>query len=112
MKYPINRIAEILDRPLPGFPLHSISILLTDSRSLTYPAESLFFALRTQNNDGHRYIKELIEKGVRNFVVDNIPAEVTGTPDVNFLVVPDVMQALHKVARHHRMQYDLSLIHI
>ena len=56
MKYTISQISEILELKAPAFLLHTISVLLTDSRSVTYPSESLFFALRTRNNDGHRYI--------------------------------------------------------
>lgn len=112
MKYTISQISEILELKAPAFLLHTISVLLTDSRSVTYPSESLFFALRTRNNDGHRYIKELIEKGVRNFIVDNVPIDVVGTPNVNFLVVKDVKKALHTIARYHRMQYDIPVIGI
>lgn len=112
MKYTISQISEILELKAPAFLLHTISVLLTDSRSVTYPSESLFFALRTRNNDGHRYIKELIEKGVRNFIVDNVPVNVVGTPNVNFLVVKDVKKALHTIARHHRMQYGIPVIGI
>ncbi len=60
MKYSISGIAGLLDLKEPVYPNYYISVLLTDSRSLTYPEESLFFALRTPNNDGHRYVKGLI----------------------------------------------------
>ena len=50
-----------------------ISSLLTDSRSLANAAGTLFFAIPTDGNDGHRYISELYELGVRNFVVNAIP---------------------------------------
>ena len=46
-----------------------VSQLLTDSRSLNYPQETLFFAIRTKNDDGHHYIPQLYAQGVRNFVV-------------------------------------------
>ncbi|MFZ0597485.1 MAG: hypothetical protein WAM46_10930, partial [Flavobacterium sp.] len=42
-----------------------------DSRSLQNGSETLFIALSGVNNDAHLYIKELIEKGVQNFVVQN-----------------------------------------
>jgi UDP-N-acetylmuramyl pentapeptide synthase len=43
--------------------------LLTDSRKVTQPESSLFFALTSERNDGHKYIEELYSKGVRNFVI-------------------------------------------
>ena len=90
MKHNISGIASLLGIREPEYPDYSISVLLTDSRSLTYPEESLFFALRTPNNDGHRFIGELIGKGVKNFVVEEIPSGLSDEKDVNFLVVDDV----------------------
>lgn len=112
MTYSISRIAEILGLPAPRYPMHDISELLTDSRSLTYPARSLFFALRTRNNDGHKYIPELCDKGVRDFVVDRIPTELENKADINFLVVPDVIKALQAIARYHRSQFSIPVIGI
>lgn len=44
--------------------------LLTDSRQLgNEPEATLFFALKTDNNDGANYIPQLIERGVKAFVV-------------------------------------------
>ncbi|MBR6035217.1 MAG: alanine racemase [Paludibacteraceae bacterium] len=42
--------------------------LLTDSRQLKAAAHTLFFAIKTEKNDGARYIPELREKGVQAFV--------------------------------------------
>ena len=74
MKYSIKEIASILHLSQGDLSDSNaiVSYLLTDSRSLTFPAETLFFAIRTSKNDGHRYIASLYESGVRNFVVDNV----------------------------------------
>ena len=115
MKYPIKEIASILRIPQDTLSDKSaeISHLLTDSRSLTYPGETLFFAIRTNNNDGHRYIAQLYERGVRNFVVDNItcvPPELLD--DANFLVVPNARAALQSIATYHRRRFDIPVIAI
>ena len=86
MKYSILEIAEILGADTSHLNNASIDTLLTDSRTLTYPDRSLFFALHTDSNDGHRYVHQLYEKGVRNFVVEHIPEGVP-TGDANFIVV-------------------------
>lgn len=112
MNYTIAHIAEILRLPQPGCPAQRISVLLTDSRSLTYPQESLFFALRTRNNDGHRYLMELYDKGVRNFVVDHVPLTMSDLSDVNMLVVSDVTRALQSIARYHRGRFSVPVIGI
>ena len=64
MTYKISQIAKIIKAQPGDFINYPISALLTDSRSLTFPEETLFFALVTERNDGHRYIEELYRKGV------------------------------------------------
>lgn len=115
MKYSIKEIASILH--IAGDALNNkkalVGRLLTDSRSLTYPAETLFFAIRTKNNDGHHYIAPLYEKGVRNFVVEpmrGIPLE--WIKDANFLVVPDTCAALQSIATYHRKRFTCPVIAI
>ena len=70
MRYTIEKIATLLGARRIGTADAQIAWLLTDSRSLCFPEETLFFALRTQRNDGHRYIDDLYRRGVRNFVID------------------------------------------
>lgn len=111
MNYSIKEIARELGVAEPRYD-YMVSTLLTDSRSLTYPETSLFFALQTPNNDGHRYIARLIDKGVRNFVVTRVPEEVAACEGVNFLVVDNVADALQSLARNHRKKFDLPVIAI
>lgn len=111
MDYSIKEIARELGVAEPRYD-YMVSTLLTDSRSLTYPETSLFFALQTPNNDGHRYIARLIDKGVRNFVVTRVPEEVAACEGVNFLVVDNVADALQSLARNHRKKFDLPVIAI
>lgn len=69
MSYTIEDIARIIGARRIGDMPATIDWLLTDSRSLSFPEETLFFALTTKRNDGTRYIRELYTRGVRNFVV-------------------------------------------
>lgn len=95
MKAKLSNIAETLGCGLKGDD-REIEILLTDSRSLAYPDKSLFFALRGDSNDGHRYIYDLYARGVRSFVVDHIPVGSEGMSGVSWLVVDDTLKALQK----------------
>ncbi len=83
--------------------------LLTDSRSLCFPENTLFFALRTERGDGHRYVRELYERGVRAFVVDTLQE---GMPDAVQLLVPDTLTALQRLAERHRETFDIPVIGI
>lgn len=79
-----------------------------DSRSLENGPQTLFFALSGPNNDAHRYIGELIDCGVHHFIVSHIPEEVAG--HANFLVVPNVLRALQKLAGWYRSQFVFPVI--
>ncbi|MDE5794809.1 MAG: alanine racemase [Muribaculaceae bacterium] len=96
MKTTLNEIATLLDSSLKGGN-RDVELLLTDSRSLTDPAKSLFFALRGRSNDGHRYIRDLYSRGVRSFVVNEIPVSSSEMPDASWIEVGDTLKALQKV---------------
>lgn len=85
---------------------------LTDSRSLSFPEESLFFALKTKQNDGHKYIADLRKKGVRNFVVNQIPETLVNQSEANFLIVADTLTALQQLAASHRKRFNIPIIGI
>ena len=88
----------------------TLAWLLTDSRSLWLPEETLFFALVGKRGDGHKYIEELYRRGVRNFVVSRMPAEPH--PDANYFVVRDTLAALQTLAAQHRSRFDIPVVGI
>lgn len=73
MSSSIENIEKVLGAKRFGDRSAQIDWILTDSRSLCFPEETLFFALKTKRNDGHKYLPELYERGVRNFVVGELP---------------------------------------
>ncbi len=82
--------------------LNNIKWLLTDSRSLSYPESTLFFALRTPRHDGHLHIPELYKRGVRHYVVDTLPSNATEMPEAKFHIVPSPIRTLQHIATQHR----------
>lgn len=110
MTFDLQQIASILDNPQAESRV--ITRLMTDSRLVTIPEETLFVALRTPNNDGHRYIPELIARGVKAFIVDHIePAWVADTT-VTFLITDNTLKALFKVGAYCREKYTGTVIAI
>ena len=108
--YTISEIATLTGAHRLGDKEYQIDWLLTDSRSLCFPESTLFFALRSARGDGHRFIEELYNRGVRNFVVDHQPeAEL---PEANLLLVPDTRKALQRLAERHRETFDIPVIGI
>ena len=112
MKYLITDIMTIISASHRLTHNAEVSILLTDSRSLSFPDETLFFALKTKKDDGHNYITGLYNKRVRNFVVEEISPEHAKLDEANFLIVPDTLTALQKLATHHRRRFNIPVIGI
>ena len=114
MVYSIEKITTLLGARRYGEKDSNIAFLLTDSRSLSFPEETLFFALKSERNDGHNYIEDLHRRGVRNFCVDNsytIPTDKEWE-DTNFLVVPSTLAALQRLAERHRDEFDIPIVGI
>lgn len=89
--------------------------LLTDSRKLTAPKESIFFALKGPHHDGHVFVAELYQKGVREFVVERseIPfKDANQMPDATVWEVDDTFAALQQVAADHRRKYTIPVVGI
>lgn len=112
MMYDIKQIADIIGAECCGVREGSVSDLLTDSRRLSFPEATLFFALKTGTNDGHRYISDLYSMGVRFFVVSALPREIGKMPAAGFLLVKDVLEALQKLAAYHRSCFGIPVIGI
>ena len=111
MKYTIEKITTLSGARRIGSADAQIEWLLTDSRSLCFPEETLFFALKTSRNDGHKYIADLYRRGVRNFVVSSVP-DSFAAEDCNFLVVPSPLAALQRLAERHRDEFDIPIVGI
>ena len=113
MIYTVEKVATLIGARRYGEKDATIGWLLTDSRSLCFPEQTLFFALRTKRNDGHKYISELYRRGVRSFVVEQVPEDYqTQYPDANFLKVPSPLAALQRLAERHRDEFDIPVVGI
>ena len=113
-KYTIEKVTTLIGARRIGTADAQIEWLLTDSRSLCFPENTLFFALKTSRNDGHRYIADLYRRGVRNFVVTAPPTlpKGKGYEDANFLIVPSPLEALQRLAERHRDEFDIPVVGI
>lgn len=109
--YSISKIAQILKAEA-FLPNQNAIIrkLLTDSRTVIDPLGSLFFAIKAQR-DGHHFIANAYENGIRNFVISDSSYQEQ-YPDANFLVVENVLLAIQKLAANHRATYNLPVIGI
>ena len=112
MRISIESVTNILNANRVGTREAEIDWILTDSRSLCFAEETLFFALKTKRNDGHKYIHELYERGVRNFVVSDLPQHLDNYEDANFLQLPNPLKGLQRLVEKYRLQFDVPVIGI
>lgn len=92
--------------------------LLTDSRQLIFPQQTLFFAIKGEHHDGHQFLSDLYQKGVRQFVVehkaltDKLIDTLEGFENTQIWEVESSLKALQEVAKRHRSQFDIPVIGI
>ena len=109
--YSLRQISEIVNGQMVGdLSERLVCDLLIDSRQLVAAEKALFFAIVSTRNDGHKYIKELYDKGVRAFIVCHLPEGLF--PEASFIVVDDTLKALQTLATHHRQQFHIPVIGI
>lgn len=92
----------------------NIEVLLTDSRKLSLPPVTLFFTISSGQKDATRFLPELYESGVRNFVVgsDFDEKKVADFPEANIIKAGNVLFALQEVAAAHRQRFQYPVIGI
>lgn len=109
--YSLQQLAEVLgvDCRVGNEGASAISFLITDSRKVVDPEHSLFFAIKGERHDGHKYIADLYAQGVRNFVIsDESVAEQV--PQANFILVMSPLQAMQQLAAWHRRKFSIPVI--
>lgn len=112
IEYTIRQIAQIIEGKLftpPGFQDKKIEQIVTDSRSFFRGEHALFFAIKGPRNNGHYYIPELIDRGLKTFVV--CQKEVI-SENAAFILVDNTTEALQMLAAHHRKNFQHPIIGI
>jgi Alr-MurF fusion protein len=114
MNYSVANVNEIINGTLSGNNDGNIVIkdLLIDSRKIITAESSLFFAIKGERNDGHIFIPDLYEKGVRSFVVSELPTDLTRYKHAAFLKVKNTLFALQLLCAYHRDRFDIPVIGI
>ncbi len=110
-RYPLKTIAQAVGGVYSGISDPIIEHLLIDSRKVDVPHTSLFIALRGPRHDGHRYITDLVARGVKNFLVMDGP-DAALESQANFIRVPDTLVAVQRLAAWHRAHFTYPVIGI
>jgi len=89
--------------------IRSVSI---DSRHILEVGSCLFFAIKGIRHDGHQFLRDLYQRGVRNFVISETGTDPSGFPEATLLLVPDSLTALQKLAAAVRRKYHYPVLGI
>jgi alanine racemase len=112
MQYKFEEIAEIVKGTiLCQHNALDIFNVIYDTRKTSYEKNSIFFAFKGALNDGHEFLEEAYDLGIRNFVVSK-KINKQSFPEANILRVHSCLMALQKLAAHHRQKFDIPIIGI
>ncbi len=115
MKTDLRKVAEIAGSELKGNSSIEIKELLIDSRKIPkFPDGTLFIALNGEKNDGHNYIPDMYESGVRAFMVTKgcFREAYEKFPGAGFVVTEDSLAALQKIAAWKRGNFKGKVISV
>ncbi|MFK7968780.1 MAG: alanine racemase [Bacteroidia bacterium] len=79
-----------------------------DSRRISFGAQTIFVALQNGHRDGHAFIQDAYDKGVRSFVVSS----TIDLPDIDYVLVDDSLDALQRWAMTHRQRFNYPVLAI
>lgn len=108
--YTLGKIGKITGGECIGEVNHKINNIHYDSRIYVENNNHLFIAIKTKNNDGHKYIDEAYKNGIRFFLLDRPPSAIK--KDAGYLIVNDTLKSLQKWAKHHRKKFNLPVLAI
>ncbi|MBK3518063.1 bifunctional UDP-N-acetylmuramoyl-tripeptide:D-alanyl-D-alanine ligase/alanine racemase [Carboxylicivirga marina] len=113
MSYSLGQIAEWGGANLVGEAGISVEKIIFDSRKTFVAQKTLFIAVKSSNNDGHAYISELYDKGIRAFIVEaSAHINYEQYPCAGFIECKDSVTCLQQIATKIRSNFSVPFIGI
>ncbi len=106
--YTSSEIASIVEGRMVGNPDIIVEDFEIDTRKIHWGAKSLFIAVVSRRSDGHDFVNDAVDRGVKVALVQKeLP-----TIDIAQIIVPDTQQALQLLAAHHRSKFKMPVVAI
>ncbi|MDR0982189.1 MAG: bifunctional UDP-N-acetylmuramoyl-tripeptide:D-alanyl-D-alanine ligase/alanine racemase [Culturomica sp.] len=83
-----------------------------DSRFISKPEDTVFFAFKGKNHNGHDYVADLYARGVRRFVVSEMREEYNDLKGAEIRFTDSVLDVLQEYAGEHRREMRAEVIAI
>jgi Alr-MurF fusion protein len=110
LKLTSSDIAAIVNGNLTGPSDLLVTGIVTDTRQLSVTDGLLFFALKGNNHDGHSFIENLYQKGIRIFIVERLPSEPGKYSGAAFILTDNTVEALQLLAAYERKAFVSPVI--
>ncbi|MFI3292421.1 MAG: alanine racemase [Rikenellaceae bacterium] len=117
MKYLLSQISQICGGELFGVD-RWVECVVTDSRSFASGDGRLFVAMKGANHDSHKYIDDMLHRGVESFMVEDRGSVRYEDRDLvigdkgSFIVVENSIRALQLLATNHRKTFGGEVVAI
>ena len=109
----IANLSETIQVEIDG-PDRPVLQLLYDSRLISNGVGGLFFAFSGRKGDGHKFIPQVAEKGVCQWVISDASwvEWLRNKGGQNWILVDDVLETFQAIAVYHRTEFSLPVIGI
>ena len=112
MRISLLELSEMLGATIKGnHEAKEIVRVITDTRNIGVEAGAVFAAISGVNHDGHQFIPQAFEKGVRVFICER-EVSLAHKDQATFLCVPNTLKALQRWASLHRKKFAIPVIAI
>jgi len=108
-QYTLQQIEKITHGKLYGDNDCIIDSMETDSRKAASSINIIFVAIKGERHDGHRYINELYQNGINNFIVEELPAIIKTHREINCILVENSIKAMQELASDYRTQLKMPI---
>jgi len=109
LDYYFNEIALVFGKE--SKEITRINSVAFDSRKIVTGENILFFALEGVFRNGHDFLQDAYNKGVRFFVISDENALLSYN-DAHFIVVDNTLESLQVFAKHHRSKFSCEVVAI
>ncbi|MCJ7448472.1 MAG: bifunctional UDP-N-acetylmuramoyl-tripeptide:D-alanyl-D-alanine ligase/alanine racemase [Bacteroidales bacterium] len=112
MKFTSSDIAKVVNGKLYGNPDMKVTDIVTDSRHISFTDGLAFFAIRGKHHDGHKFIESLYKRGIRTFILEELPADVPNYSDAALIMTSGTIEALQLLSAYKRKKFKSPVIAI
>lgn len=112
MNYTAQQIAQAAQISIEGDNNLIVNTISTDSRTIGAANGVMFVAIAGPLHDGHRFVYDLYQQGVRCFLVGQNYAPPHPMPNATLLRAESPLLALQQLAAYHRSQFHYPIVGI